>query len=164
MLTRTDEVAGLMSRLEDGGLGDNEEYLQYVTCRVGDEEFAIEVLSVQEIIYAVDVTRVPKSPVFVEGVINLRGQIVAVLNMRRRLGMPAAAPTNKLRIVMIKERTRLIGLSVDSVSEVVRIPRSAIEPPPSLGTMAAGGFVQYVGRVGDQLLTVLDLGRLIAQS
>ncbi len=156
-----DRAAGATPQAEEGVQGEGEEYLQYVTCRVGNEEFAIEVLSVQEIIYAVDVTRVPKSPAYVEGVINLRGQIVPVLEMRRRLGMPRATPTAKSRIVMVKERTRLIGLSVDSVSEVVRIPRSAIESPPSLGTMAGGEFVQYVGRIGDRLLTVLDLQRLI---
>ncbi len=156
-----DRAAGATPQAEEGVQGEGEEYLQYVTCRVGNEEFAIEVLSVQEIIYAVDVTRVPKSPAYVEGVINLRGQIVPVLEMRRRLGMPRATPTAKSRIVMVKERTRLIGLSVDSVSEVVRIPRSAIHPPPSLGTMAGGEFVQYVGRVGDRLLTVLNLQRLI---
>ncbi len=162
MPTGTGEADQVTPGLEAGGLGENEEYMQYVTCRVGNEEFAIEVLSVQEIIYAVDVTRVPKAPAFVEGVINLRGQIVPVLNMRCRLGMPGTTPTAKSRIVMVKARTRLIGLSVDSVSEVVRLPRSAIEPPPSLGNMAAGEFVQYVGRIGDQLLTVLDLGRLLA--
>ena len=161
MPSGTDRAAGVTPQAEEGVLGEGEEYLQYVTCRVGNEEFAIEVLSVQEIIYAVDVTRVPKSPAYVEGVINLRGQIVPVLEMRRRLGMPRATPTAKSRIVMVKERTRLIGLSVDSVSEVVRIPRSAIESPPSLGTMAGGEFVQYVGRVGDRLLTVLNLQRLI---
>ena len=161
MPSGTDRAAGATPHAEEGVQGEGEEYLQYVTCHVGNEEFAIEVLSVQEIIYAVDVTRVPKSPAYVEGVINLRGQIVPVLEMRRRLGMPRATPTAKSRIVMVKERTRLIGLSVDSVSEVVRIPRSAIESPPSLGTMAGGEFVQYVGRIGDRLLTVLDLQRLI---
>jgi purine-binding chemotaxis protein CheW len=109
---------------EDGG----EDFSQLVTCRVGGEEFAVDILSVQEIIRMVDITRVPKAPSFVEGVINLRGRIIPVLDLRRRLGIADAERTAQSRIVVVTVRGRAVGLVVDSVSEVLRIPRSAIEP------------------------------------
>lgn len=138
-----------------------EDFCQLVTCRVGGEEFAVDILSVQEIIRMVEITRVPKAPAFVEGVINLRGRIIPVLDLRRRLGISEADRTAQSRIVVVTVRGRAVGLVVDSVSEVLRVPRSAIEPTPSLGTTAGAEFIQGVGRLGERLLTLLDLKRLL---
>lgn len=141
-----------------------EDFSQFVTCRVGGEEFAVDILSVQEIIRMVEITRVPKAPAFVEGVINLRGRIIPVLDLRRRLGIADAERTAQSRIVVVTVRGRVVGLVVDSVSEVLRIPRSAIEPTPSLGTTAGAEFIQGVGRLDERLLTLLDLKRLLLNS
>ena len=139
-----------------------EESCQLVTCCVGQEEFAVDILSVQEINRMVDITRVPKAPVFVEGVINLRGRIIPVLNLRCRFGISAEGErTARSRIVVVNVRTRVVGLIVDSVSEVLRLPKQAIEPPPSLETAIGAEFIQGVGRIKDRLLTVLDLDRLL---
>lgn len=139
-----------------------EESCQLVTCCVGHEEFAVDILSVQEINRMVDITRVPKAPVFVEGVINLRGRIIPVLNLRCRFGISAEGErTARSRIVVVNVRTRVVGLIVDSVSEVLRLPKQAIEPPPSLETAIGAEFIQGVGRIKDRLLTVLDLDRLL---
>ncbi|TAJ07394.1 MAG: chemotaxis protein CheW [Nitrospirae bacterium] len=138
-----------------------EEFSQFVTCHVDGEEFAVDILSVQEIIRMVEITRVPKSPSFVEGVINLRGRIIPVLDLRRRLGVPEAARTAQSRIVVVMVRGRVVGLVVDSVSEVLRIPKSAMEPAPSLGATVGAEFIQGVGRLEDRLLTLLDLKRLL---
>lgn len=138
-----------------------DEFCQLVTCAVDGEEFAVDILSVQEINRMVEVTRVPKAPAFVEGVINLRGRIIPVLDLRRRFGMPEADRTVQSRIVVVNVGGRVVGLVVDSVSEVMRIERRAIEPPPSMGNRPGAEFVQGIGRLHDRLLIVLDLNRLL---
>jgi purine-binding chemotaxis protein CheW len=145
----------------DAERGDGDEFIQIVTCRLDREEFAVDILSVQEINRMVDITRVPKAPRFVEGVINLRGRIIPVLDLRRRFGVPDAERTSRSRIVVVNVRGRVVGLIVDSVTEVLRIPRSAVEPPPSLGSSVGAEFIQGVGRINDRLLTLLDLNRLL---
>jgi purine-binding chemotaxis protein CheW len=138
-----------------------EDYNQFVTCRIGSEEYAIDILSVQEINRMVEITKVPKAPPFVEGVINLRGRIIPVLDMRKRFGLPVIERTIKSRIVVLNVQGKAVGLLVDSVSEVLRVPHSVIEPPPALGTSSGAEYVQGVGRLQDRLLTVLDLNRLV---
>ena len=156
-------IASLNESGENGEQG-GEEFSQLVTCRVDREEYAIDILSVQEINRMVEITRVPKAPSFVEGVINLRGRIIPVLDLRRRFGLPEAEHTEGSRIVVVTVRGRVIGLIVDCVMEVLRIPKSRIEPPPSMGSTAGTEFTQGVGKMNDRLLTVLDLDRLLATS
>lgn len=140
---------------------NQDEFCQLVTCRVDREEYAVDILSVQEINRMVEITRVPKAPSFVEGVINLRGRIIPVLDLRRRFGLPEAERTDGSRIVVVTVRGRVIGLIVDSVMEVLRIPKATIEPPPSIGSTAGAEFIQGVGRISDRLLTLIDLNRLL---
>lgn len=149
--------AGIITR--EAGAGDD--LCQFVTCRIAHEEFAMDVLSVQEINRMVEVTRVPKAPFFVEGVINLRGRIIPVLDLRRRFGLPPTDQTDNSRIMVVLVRQRMVGLIVDEVVEVLRIPKSTIELPPSVGSSAGAEFTQGVGRIDDRLLIVLDLNRLL---
>lgn len=139
----------------------SEEFCQLVTCQVAQEEFAFDILSVQEINRWVEITRVPKAPPFVEGVINLRGRIVPVLNLRLRFGLPPAQRTLQTRIVVVTVQGRMVGLIVDSVAEVIRIPKDAIQPPPSLGSTPGAEFTRGVGKINNRLLTFLDLHRLL---
>jgi len=148
--------SGVVTR--EAGVGDD--LCQFVTCRIGHEEFALDVLSVQEINRMVEVTRVPKAPYFVEGVINLRGRIIPVLDLRRRFGLPPADQTDNSRIMVVLVRQRMVGLIVDEVIEVLRLQKSSIEPPPSVNT-AGAEFTQGVGRIDNRLLIVLDLNRLL---
>lgn len=148
--------------LNTGPAGDD--LCQFVICRIGREEFAIDVLSVQEINRLVEVTRVPKTPHYVEGVINLRGRIIPVLDLRRRFGLSASAQTLQSRIVVVSVQGKLVGFIVDSVVEVLRVPKSAIEPPPNIGSAAGAEFTQGVGRIDDRLLIVLDLNRLLMKA
>lgn len=140
---------------------NEEDYCQVVTCQVGQEEFALDILCVQEINRMVDVARVPKAPHYVEGIINLRGRIVPVLDLRRRFGLPSVYRSDQSRIVVVTVQGRMVGLIVDSVAEVVRIPRHAIEPPPSLGSTPGAEFTRGVGRIDGRLLILLDLPRLL---
>ena len=140
-----------------------EELLQLVGFHVGGEEFAIDILRVQEIIRTQQLTRVPNSPDFMEGVMNLRGKIIPVIALRRRFGLEEAAPNKQNRIVVVEMKGTVLGFIVDAVSEVLRIPADTIEPPPRLG-MVEREYVSGVGKLGDRLLILLDTNRLMTET
>lgn len=142
------------------GSGENTEQLQLVTFCVGSEEFAIDILRVQEINRMMDLTRVPQSPPEVEGVINLRGRIIAVVSLRRRFGMEEGARDQHSRIIVVEVQGRTIGFVCDRVQEVLRIDRRIVEPPPSMISSVESDFIAGVGKLDDRLLILLDLGRL----
>jgi len=141
----------------------HEELLQLVGFRVGGEEFGIDILRVQEIIRAQQLTRVPNSPEFMEGVMNLRGKIIPVIALRKRFGLEQAPPDKQNRIVVVEIQDTVLGFIVDSVSEVLRIPADTVEPPPRLG-LVEREYVSGVGKVGDRLLILLDADRLMGGS
>jgi purine-binding chemotaxis protein CheW len=99
--------------------------------RVGDEEYVIDIRRIREIVQPLPVTQVPRAPEWMEGVANLRGEVVPVLDVRRRLGLVPRPPTRRTKFLVVHVAGRVIALVVDGVSEVVRIPRSAIGPPPA---------------------------------
>ena len=133
-----------------------EELLQIVSFRVGEEEFGLDILRVQEIIRMQDLTRVPHSPAFVDGVINLRGKVLPIISLRKRFGMHEQAHGKDTRIVVLEIQNMVLGFIVDSVSEVLRISASAIAPPPRLGKVGRE-FVAGVGKLEDRLLILLDV-------
>jgi purine-binding chemotaxis protein CheW len=142
--------------------GNGEDLLQLVSFVVGSEEFAVPILSVHEINRMMDITRVPQSPPFVEGVINLRGKIIPVVDLRKRFGMTASDRASEHRIVVVEVSKRVIGFTVDRVNEVLRIPASIVEPPPPMIANIDSEYVQSVGKLEDRLLILLDLDRLFA--
>ncbi len=105
---------------------------QLCTFRVGGEDYAIDIMRVREIIPPLPITPVPRAPAFVEGVIRLRGDVIPVLDVRRRLGLPVGPPTRKTKVLIVNVAGRRLGLVVDEVTEVVRIPRAEIRPAPAL--------------------------------
>ena len=107
--------------------------LQIVSVKVGNEEFGLDILRVQEIIRIQGLTRVPNSPVFVAGVINLRGRVIPIIALRKRFGLPDQAHDKETRIVVLEVQNMVLGFIVDSVSEVLRIPADTVEAPPRLG-------------------------------
>lgn len=140
--------------------GSENELLQLVTFVVGTEEFAVPILSVQEINRMMQITRVPQSPAFVEGVINLRGKIIPVVDLRKRFGLENRETTGENRIVVVEVNGRVIGFMVDKVNEVLRIQSNIVEPPPPMVCGIDSEYVQSVGKLEDRLLILLDLGRL----
>ena len=140
-----------------------EELLQIVSFRVDDEEFGLEILRVQEIIRIQQLTKVPASPDFIEGVINLRGRIIPVISLRRRFGMVQNPPDKQTRIVVVEVNKAVLGFMVDAVSEVLRIPASTIEPPPRLGPVERE-YVRGVGKLDNRLLILLDIDRLMSEA
>jgi purine-binding chemotaxis protein CheW len=138
-----------------------EEQLQIVSFRVGQEEFGLDILRVQEIIRHQHLTRVPNSPDFVDGVINLRGKVIPVIALRKRFGMEPQPQDGESRIVVLENQQAVLGFIVDSVPEVLRIPASAVVAPPGLGNLERE-FVSGVATVEDRLLILLDVDRLMS--
>lgn len=159
--TKVNEACNAVS-LHDSGRG-HRDLLQLVSFHVGDEEFGLDILRVQEIIRIQALTRVPNSPVFVDGVINLRGKVIPVVGLRKRFGLQALAYGKQTRIVVTEVRGTVLGFIVDSVSEVLRIPTNTVEPPPRLGKVERE-YVSGVGKLEDRLLILLDVDRLMSDS
>jgi len=143
-------------------VGSSEELLQLVSFKMGDEEFGVDILKVQEINRMMEITRVPNSPPYVEGVINLRGKVIPVVDLRRRLGMEAKAKDTHSRIIVMELSGRVVGFVVDAVSEVLRIPKSVTEAPPSVVAGASADYITAVGKLDNRLLTLLDLDKVLA--
>lgn len=134
-----------------------EELLQFVSFKLDNEEFCINIFQVREINKFVKLTKVPNSPPFVEGVINLRGKIIPVINLRSKFGKPEIADNNNTRIVVVDLNDQLIGLKVDEVSEVLRIPGNVLEEPPNLVRGIEGEYITAIAKLEDRLLIHLDL-------
>ncbi len=143
---------------------DNQELLQLVSFNVGSEEFGIDILKVQEIIRLINITEVPNSPDFIDGIINLRGKVIPVIDLRVRLGLTKIAHNNSTRIIVVEVNSMTVGFIVDAVSEVLRIPRNITEPPPSMAAGMNSEFITAVGKLEDRLLILLDLEKILSTS
>jgi len=142
---------------------DLSDLLQLVSFKIEDEEFGIDILKVQEINKMLKITKVPNAPTFVDGVVNLRGRIIPVIDLRTRLGMPRKEHDNKTRIVVVELNGNTIGFIVDEVSEVLRIPRNITEPPPPMVAGINSDYITAVGKLEDKLLILLDLEKIFGQ-
>ncbi|MBA4407641.1 chemotaxis protein CheW [bacterium] len=140
---------------------ESTELLQLVSFKIANEEFGVDILNVQEINKMTTITKVPNSPHFVEGVINLRGRVIPVVNLRVKLSMPNKEYDKDTRIIVVDLEGKTVGFLVDSVSEVLRIPRNIIEPPPSMVAGVNSTYITAVGKLEDRLLILLDLNKVL---
>jgi len=138
------------------------ELMQLVTFSIGEEEFGVDILKVQEIIRMMGITKVPKAPNFVEGVINLRGNVIPIVDLRKRFGLDAREHDKHTRIIVIEINSTIVGFIVDAVSEVLRIPAGTVEPPPPVVAGFDSEYISGVGKLEDRLLILLDLNRLLS--
>jgi purine-binding chemotaxis protein CheW len=138
------------------------ETIQVVSFKLGSEEYGVDIAQVQEINRMVSVTHVPRAPQFMEGVINLRGQLIPIIDLRTRFAMPRAEHTKNTRIVVTEIGTKRVGMVVDSVSEVLRLPVDQIEDAPEMLTGVDTEYIRGVGKVEDRLIILLDLARIIS--
>ena len=143
----------------NAGVGD--ELLQLVSFNIGVEEFGFDITKVQEIKRMVEITQVPQTPPYVEGVINLRGEVIPIIDLRKRLDVELKDNDENTRIVVVDIERQVMGMIVDSVSEVLRIPSSTIESPPEIATGANADYIQGVAKLEDRLLIFLDLAHVI---
>jgi purine-binding chemotaxis protein CheW len=126
------------------------------------EEYGVDVRQVQEIRRLSEITTVPRAPEFIRGVINLRGRILPVLDLKRKLGLGEVETRRATRIVVVRVAERLLGLLVDGASQVLKVPVSRIEPPPEEVQEKGGDYIRGVAKLEDRLIIVVDLGRLLA--
>ena len=136
---------------------------QIVTFFLAREEYGIDVRLVDQIIRVPEITLVPRAPEFIRGVINLRGRIIPVLDLKRKLGIGSTEPARATRIVVVKLRDRLIGLLVDGASQVQKVPLSAVEPPPDELSEIDESSIRGVAKLGSRLIILLDLARVLAR-
>ncbi len=135
---------------------------QWVTFRLGDETYGINVMQVQEVLRIPDIAPVPGSPDYVIGIINLRGNVVTVIDTRYRFGLASTTLDEASRIVIIEAEDQIIGILVDSVAEVVELADSAIEAAPNVGNDESSKYIQGVTSRGSQLLILVDLNKLLS--
>lgn len=135
---------------------------QLVTFGLGSEEFGIDIMLVQEIIRIPPITRVPKAPSYVEGVINLRGNVIPVVSLRNRFGMEHAEETDLSRIIVLQVHNKVFGIRVDAVTEVLRLDTDSIEPPPPVALGMDSHYIRGVGKIGERLLILLDLDQIMS--
>jgi purine-binding chemotaxis protein CheW len=135
--------------------------LQIVGFQVGRETYGVPITSLHEIVRVPEITAVPDAPEYMEGVINLRGKIVSVIDLRKRFGEPKRPLNRRNRILVVEQDGRLCGLIVDSASEVIKIPAAEIEPSPA--TLQEGGLncVTGLGKYRGRLIVLLDITRLL---
>ena len=131
--------------------------LQVVVFELGGERYGLDIGTVYEIIRHQPITAVPNAPSFVEGIINLRGRIIPVVDLRGRFGLAASAPTKASRIVVCEAAGHRVGLVVDAVTEVLMIPAEAIEPTPDLAGGTETGYLKGIAKLGERLIILLDL-------
>ena len=138
-----------------------EEMLQLVSFTIGQEEFGLGIQSIQEINRMVDITRVPNSPEFVSGVINLRGKVIPIIDLRKRFGFSPKESDRNTRIIVVELGDTVVGFVVDSVSEVLRIPKNITEPPPPIVAGIGSEYITAVAKLDNRLLILLDLERIL---
>jgi len=139
---------------------------KYLTFQLGKEIYGIQILKVQEIIGMMTVTHVPKTPAFVRGVINLRGKVIPVIELRRKFGMESIADSERTCIVVVQVAwsagTVTMGILVDEVSEVLNINADQIEAPPSFGSTVDTDFILGMGKVGQKVVMLLEMDKVLA--
>ena len=137
---------------------------QYLTFTVGNESYGVDILRVREIKGLTSVTHVPKTPNYIKGVIKLRGTTVPIVDLRLRFGMPPAEPTPFTVIVILAVQDRAMGIIVDSVSEVLMIPRQDLQRAPALGGAVNMTVLRQMAKVGGRVVFLLDIGCLLSDS
>ncbi|MFZ5843351.1 MAG: chemotaxis protein CheW [Pseudomonadota bacterium] len=138
--------------------------LQWVTFRLGNETYGINVMQVQEVLRYTDIAPVPGAPIYVLGIINLRGNVVTVIDTCQRFGLPPIEVTDNTRIVIIEADSQVIGILVDSVAEVVYLRSSEIESAPNVGNDESAKFIQGVANRNGELLILVDLNKLLSDN
>jgi len=135
---------------------------QLVVFDLANEHYGVDIAAVEGIIKLQPITIVPRAPQFVEGVTNLRGKILPVIDLRKRFGLPCAENSKATRIVVVEMNGLTVGFIVDGVSEVLRISPEAVEPPSPIVTTVDSAFIRGIAKAGERLVILLDLNRVLS--
>lgn len=150
-----------MAQLEENQAEDN--VIQWVTFHLNNEVYGIAVMQVMEVLRSVEITPVPGAPDYVLGIINLRGNVVTVIDTRKRFSLPSKEVDDLSRIVIIESNGQVLGMLVDCVAEVVYLKESEIDIAPNVGNDESSRFIQGVHSKGDSLLILVDINKLLTQ-
>ena len=151
-----------MTNAKNVAVNKDDEVLQWVTFRLDNETYGINVMQVQEVLRYTEIAPVPGAPHYVLGIINLRGNVVTVIDTRSRFGLAASDVDDSTRIVIIEAEKQVIGILVDSVAEVVYLRGSEIDSAPNVGTEESSKFIQGVSNRENELLILVDLDKLLS--
>ncbi|MCP4472825.1 MAG: chemotaxis protein CheW [Gammaproteobacteria bacterium] len=138
--------------------------LQCVTFNLENEAYGVNVMQVQEVLRKIEVAPIPGAPHYITGIINLRGNVVSVINARSRFGLPVVETTSLARIIVVEVQDQVIGILVDAVDEVVDVDYSEIAPAPNIGNQETSRYIDGVVNRNDKLLILVDLNKLYAES
>jgi purine-binding chemotaxis protein CheW len=138
----------------------NNPIIQLVGFRLDNEDYAIAITKIQEIIVMKPITRIPQVPDFIEGLINLRGSVIPIVNLRKRFGLPSRDVDDETRTIVVNIQDKTVGCIVDAVTEVRRINRDQIQPPPLSVLAISHQYIAGLARLDDRLLIILDIERL----
>lgn len=142
--------------------GQEDKVLQYVTFKLDDETYGIDVMQIQEVLRYTEIAPVPGAPDYVLGIINLRGNVVTVIDTRRRFGLVDAEMTDATRIVVMESSQQVMGILVDSVAEVVYLKSSEIETAPNVGNEESAKFIQGVCNKNGELIILVEFDKMLA--
>ena len=135
---------------------------QFLTFQLGEELYGVDILRVQEIKGYTAVTKIPNTPSHIKGVLNLRGTIVPIVELRTKFGMPTIEYTMFTVIVVVVVKEKIMGLVVDAVSDVLNIDKKDIQPPPQFGAKVDVSFLNGIGKSGEKLIALLDMDKLLS--
>ncbi len=156
----------MTNETEKNEIAQDEEAVQYLTFKLDNESFATEINKVREVLEYTQITPVPRSPEFMKGVINLRGSVVPVVDLRLQFGMPDVEPTVDSCIIIIEVNiegtSTVLGALADSVQEVIDLKPEQLEDAPSFGTRIDNDFVQHMGKLDDRFVIVLDMNKVFS--
>lgn len=142
-------------------IGPTTDSSQFLTFNLGDEFYGVDILRVQEIKGYTAVTKIPNTPAHIKGVLNLRGTIVPIVELRTKFSLPTIEYTTFTVIIVVVVRDKVVGLVVDSVSDVLNIDAKEIQLPPKFGAKVDVAFINGIGKSGDKLVALLDIDRLL---
>lgn len=157
------ELLNIASKTAESVIDDTDslDILQLVSFKLDEIEYGIDILSVHEILRIPEITRLPNTPEYIKGVINLRGNVIPVVDIRLRFGMQQVALTELSRIIVVEIGEKLVGLLVDNVHQVIRLSRSRIDEPHDLIEGISTEFISGIGRLQDRLIVILRLDNIL---
>ncbi|MEE9309283.1 MAG: chemotaxis protein CheW [Spirochaetia bacterium] len=136
---------------------------QLISFEVGNEEYGLDILGVKEVIRIREITRLPKAPSFVKGIINLRGDVIPIIDLRDKFGLENQEYTDMTRVIVVDVDEKLVGMVVDAASQVVRIPADQIVPPPPIAGGLSTEYIRGVGKLDERLVILLNIDRILTQ-
>jgi len=156
------DIIDKQTKAQDKGLSQSEDIIQLVGFVIGEEEYAVPILTIQEIIKPISWTRVPQTPQYVLGVFNLRGSVIPIIDLRLKFGSPAKINTDETRVFVLKQDDEVAGFVIDRLTEAIRIKKTNIGPPPD--TIASDDtMIDGVGKQEGRIITILKVDKLLAR-